>query len=80
MSFIKITYRNVGDGLLRGAEMTQRQLPHQRPPSIGDSPQNLEAGSTLHSLQSAQQVGQCPFQVTDLNLFQAARLASASSR
>ena len=31
MSFIGITYRNIIEGLLTGAEMTQRQLHHQNP-------------------------------------------------
>lgn len=29
--FIGVTYRNMGEGLLRRAEMTQRQLHHQKP-------------------------------------------------
>lgn len=33
VSFIGVTYRNVGNGLLlTGAEMSQRQLNHQSPP------------------------------------------------
>ena len=31
MSFIAITHGNMGEGLLTGAEMTQRQLQHQGP-------------------------------------------------
>jgi hypothetical protein len=32
MSLIGVTYRNMGEGLLPGAEMTQRQPHHQSPP------------------------------------------------
>lgn len=32
MGFIGVTYRNMGEGLLTGAEMTQRQLHHQGSP------------------------------------------------
>ena len=32
---IEITYRDMGDRLLRGAEVTQRQLNHQSPPKYG---------------------------------------------
>ena len=42
MSFIGVTYRNMGEGLLTGAEMTQGQLYHQSPPHYG--PQKREPG------------------------------------
>lgn len=35
MSLIGVTYRYIGKGLLRGIEMTQRQLHHQGPPQHG---------------------------------------------
>jgi hypothetical protein len=35
MSFIGFTYRSMGEGLLTGTEMTQRQLHHQGPPQHG---------------------------------------------
>jgi hypothetical protein len=40
---------------------------------MGDSSQKLGTWNTLHSQQAAQQVVECPFQVTQagLNLFQA---------
>jgi hypothetical protein len=34
-SFTGGTYRNMGEGLLTGAEMTQRQLYHQSPLQYG---------------------------------------------
>jgi hypothetical protein len=37
ISFIGVTYRNMGEGLLTGAEMTQKQLHRQSLPSMGDS-------------------------------------------
>lgn len=64
MSFIGVTYRNMGEGSCTGAEMTQRQLYHQGPPQHEWQLTNLETWSTLHSLQAAQQVGECPFRVT----------------
>jgi hypothetical protein len=54
---IIITYRNMGRELLRGAEMTQRQLHHQSQPENSDSSQKLGTWKTLHSLQ----IGECPF-------------------
>ena len=33
-------------------------------PHMGDSSQKLETWSAPHSLRAAQQVGECPFQVT----------------
>ena len=41
ISFIGVTYRNMGEGLVTGAEMTQRQLHCQSLPSVGDSSQKL---------------------------------------
>lgn len=45
MSFIKVTYRNMGEGSLIGAEMTQRQLHGQTHSSMGDSSQSWEPGA-----------------------------------
>lgn len=42
MSFIEVTYRNMGEGLFTGEEMTQRQLLHQSPSNMYDSAQELE--------------------------------------
>lgn len=46
--------------------MTQKQVHHKRHPSMADSLQNLGNWSTLYSLQEIQQVGEYPFQVTQL--------------
>jgi hypothetical protein len=56
MSFIGISYRNVGEGLLKRAAMTQRQLHHQSSPSacMVDRAQKPDTGSSPHSLQEAQ--------------------------
>ena len=35
MSLTEVIYRNVGEGLFTGAEMTQGQLHHQHPPQDG---------------------------------------------
>jgi hypothetical protein len=35
MSFIEVTYRNMGEGLLTGAEITQRKMHHQSAPQDG---------------------------------------------
>ena len=56
MSFIGVTYRNMGEGSCTGAEMTQRQLYHQGPPQHEWQLTNLETWGTLHSLQVAQLV------------------------
>lgn len=39
VSFIRVIYRNMDEGLLTGVEMTQRQLHHKFQPSMGDSSQ-----------------------------------------
>ena len=51
-------------------------------PSMGDSSQKLGTRSPLHSLQTAQQVEECPFQVPQLveTFSRAAPLLSASCR
>jgi hypothetical protein len=41
ISFIGVAYRNMGEGLLTGTEMTQKQLHRQSLPSVGDSSQKL---------------------------------------
>jgi hypothetical protein len=41
ISFIGVTYRNMGEGLLTVAEKTQKQLHRQTLPSMGDSSQKL---------------------------------------
>lgn len=35
VSFVGVTYRNMGESLLIGGEITQRQLNHRRPPQHG---------------------------------------------
>ena len=79
MSFIRVTYRSMGEWLLTGAEITQSQLHHQPHPSMGNTKlRNLEhtaqpAGtSTIWRMSSPSD--------SSLNLFQAAQLLSASSR
>lgn len=65
MSFIGVLYGNMGEGLLTGVDMTHGQLHRQ---STDDRSQKLGTWNTLHSLQITQSVGECPFQVTDLDL------------
>lgn len=36
--FIGVTYRNLFEDLLIGAEMTQKQLHHKRPPNVCHKP------------------------------------------
>lgn len=51
VSFITVTYRNMGEKLLKGLEITQIQLPHQSPSHHGchlTKARNLE-----HTVQSA---------------------------
>jgi hypothetical protein len=56
MSFTRVIYRNMGEELLTGAEMTQRQQHLQAHSSMDNSSQKLRAWSTL---QVARQVGDC---------------------
>ena len=82
VSFIGVTYRSMGEGLLRRAETTQRQPYHQSPPHLGDSLPEL--GNLEHTAQSAgSSIGwrmSFPSDSVGLNLFQAVPLTSASSR
>lgn len=58
---------NMSKGLHIRTEMTQRQLYHYKAhPRMDDSAQKLEIWSLLHSLQAAEQVENCPFQVAQL--------------
>lgn len=43
MSFIGMPYRNLGEGLFTGREMTQRQLYHRAHLNVGDNSQMLES-------------------------------------
>ena len=75
VSFIGVTYRSVGEGLLIGAEITERQLYRQSPPT------KLGTWSTLYSLQAAQWIEELFIGTSiGLNLFKVAWLFSASSR
>lgn len=56
----------MGEGLPTEPEMTQRQLLYKAPLSTGDSSKNLGSCSIPHSLQAAQQIGECPFQPKQL--------------
>lgn len=51
MSFIVVTYRNMHEGLLTTAEMTQRQPYHQNPPHHGWQLTRLGTWNTQYSLQ-----------------------------
>ena len=54
MSFIGVTYRNVGARLLTGARTT---LPPNAHHSMTEGAQKQETGSALHNPQAAQQIG-----------------------
>lgn len=71
VGFIGITYRTIGERLLTGTEMTQRQLPHQSPPQHRNSSQICEPGA--HGT-VCKQLGECLFLGASVgpNLFQAA--------
>lgn len=66
MSFAGATYRDVGEGLLTGTEMTQREAASPNPTLVWEKSQELEIWSTQHSLLAAQQVGECSFSVAQL--------------
>lgn len=74
VSFIGVTYRNVGNGLLlTGAEMSQRQLNHQSPPQHWWL--LTKAGNLEHTVQYIGSLtglrGYFPSDSVGLNLFQA---------
>lgn len=46
MSFIGVTYRSMGEGLVTGADMTQIQLHHQGLPHGGAAYKSWETWST----------------------------------
>jgi hypothetical protein len=81
VSFICVTYRNMCEGLLIGAEITQRHLYHQAHPIMDDSSHKLETWDTMHIPQAIQCFGvfflSC---IVGTDLFQAALLVFASSR
>lgn len=64
MNLIGVIYSNMGQSLLTGAKMTQRQLYITKGlhTNMGNSSQKLETQGTLHSLQVVQQVGELSFQ------------------
>lgn len=74
-NLIGVPYRNMGEELYTGGEMTQRQLHQQAHPSMGDTSQSWGCWSILHS----QQTG-CKCTSVALKVFQAAPLASESAR
>jgi hypothetical protein len=78
-SFIGTTYRSMGEGILTGIEMTQRQLHFQSPPSISDSSQSWEPGAHCTGRSAGWSLA-FPGASVALNLFEEAWLVSASSR
>ena len=81
ISFIGVTYRNMGEGLLTGAEMTQRQLHHQSPPSMGDSSQKLELRETAQPVDGSKGWRMSfPGTSVGLNFFQTAGMRVALLR
>lgn len=69
--FSRVTYRNMGEGLLPGAQMTQYS--YQRPP---DCSQSWDPGA--HCTATCRQLNRGRLSFPDLNLFQAAPLVSSS--
>ena len=62
MSFPGVPYRSMGKGLLSGADIREDSRITTAHSSVGESSQKAE-----HSLQAAQQAGECPFLVPLLN-------------
>lgn len=51
VNFVEVTYKNIGEELLIGAEISQRQLCHQSPANVGDRSRNQgPPWSSLNSL------------------------------
>lgn len=67
MSFIEVIYRNMGEELLTGVEMTPKPAVSQNQPQYGQQLMKLGTWSTLHRLRVAQHVGECHFQVPQLS-------------
>ena len=61
MGFVGVTHRSVAE-----AEMIKRQWHHQSLPQHGRQFTKLGVWSTLHRLQTAQQAGEGPLQITRL--------------
>lgn len=57
VSFTGVTYKNVGESLLTGTEMMQRQLYHHLYPNMGYGSQKPGSWNMLY--RKPQQVGQC---------------------
>lgn len=57
MNFIEVNDGNMGEELLRGTEMSQRQLYHQSPSMPGTAHKS-------RNLEHIQLVGECSFHVT----------------
>ena len=82
MSFIGVTYGNIGEGSLTGAGVTQRQLHHQSPPPglvTAHKAGTLEQAAQLAGSSSSWRVS-FPGASGALNLFQEVWMIYASSR
>ena len=66
--FVGVTYRNMGKGLLSGAEMPHKQLHHQSPSQHWWHLPKMGTWSSLYNRNTTQQVGQCPLQAAQLLL------------
>lgn len=66
MCFSKVTYKSIGERLLKGAEITQDSCITKNHYNTVDSSQILETWSTPHIQEAAQQAEGCPCQVTHL--------------
>ena len=61
-----VTYRNVGEGLLTGAEMTQIVATPRPTSALMTAHKSWETWNPLHSLQATEQVRERPFCVPRL--------------
>ena len=60
MSFLRVTDRKAGEGYLLGQKWLKGSCATKGHTSMDDSSQKLGTWNTLYSLQTAQQLGECP--------------------
>lgn len=63
---VAVTYRNRGEGLVTGAEVTQIVAAPRPTSALVTAHKGWETWSTLHSLHATQQVRESPFYVPQL--------------
>jgi hypothetical protein len=82
MCFIGVTYRNIGEGLLKRSDMSQKIIASLNPIQAWwqlVKARNLEIWSSVHSLWGPEQVGESPYRASNCSESLPGRLASLYS-